>query len=364
MIMNISIDDINSWKNERNSPFRIEQKSIKKLLNQFVENHSDTSEKIIVPEHQRKVISTSEWARNIIYTIFNGFPLPHILLSQNIENNRIYYSLEDGLQRMNAISQFYHSEVFNDLDQENKNIFLDYEISIVILIDISPEITKQIFMFYNKGNKMSDGEIYHANISENGIYNICDYATCFEDDFTEQFRRLGFIKKQDTKSNTRYSNLKKYVEFSHTFAFVENDKWGDVMTEQSDQIIKTIQRPINLNTTRTRIQSYLNFMEKMICKLNIETKYIHNVIIDFGIIGGVYLYNIEMSKYQREKSINFQDVIDKANNFEELKAVINYKCPSSRMWNRKRWDNGLDSLKSYLENQIFYNQELGQIEIS
>ena len=91
-----------------------------------------------IPNHQRKPEWNKKQKSELIDTIFKGFPIGSIILSERIEEDTKYYDIEDGQTRLSNIQGYFMNRYplieetntyFKDLKQSEMNRFLDYKIS-------------------------------------------------------------------------------------------------------------------------------------------------------------------------------------------------------------------------------------------
>lgn len=61
-------------------------------------------------KYQRKLVWTIEEKEKFIDSIFNGFPVPLILVAQTKHKSQVVYEIMDGMQRLNAIISFIQNE--------------------------------------------------------------------------------------------------------------------------------------------------------------------------------------------------------------------------------------------------------------
>lgn len=95
-----------------------------------------------IPEHQRKPEWNTTQKSELIDTIFKGFPIGSIILSERIEEDVKYYDIEDGQTRLSNIQGYFMNKYplientdtyFKNLKIGEKNRFLDYKIPKIVL---------------------------------------------------------------------------------------------------------------------------------------------------------------------------------------------------------------------------------------
>lgn len=116
---------------------------------------------VFVPEHQRDYVWKLDKQQNLIRSVFNGYPIPSIMVTQD-ERNR--YSIQDGQQRLETFFRFYTGEFsfdgrhYDDLTDAEKKIFLDYIVPIIDTTGATLEQETEIYDLLNQGVALSDGE--------------------------------------------------------------------------------------------------------------------------------------------------------------------------------------------------------------
>lgn len=117
-------------------------------------------ELVLQPEFQRGFVWTPEHMENFIKTILDGYPFPEIYISQkgiDLETLSTQNVVVDGQQRLTTINRYIegghnfekHIPLFADLTEEEKRDFLNYDVTVRDLKDVSPEIMIEIFKRIN-----------------------------------------------------------------------------------------------------------------------------------------------------------------------------------------------------------------------
>lgn len=116
---------------------------------------------VFVPEHQREYVWPPAKQRALIETVFKGYPIPSIMVTED-EKNRL--SMNDGQQRMETFWRFYtgqftrNGQKFEDLSEDEKRIFLEYKIPIVDTTGATRDQEMEIYDLLNQGVALSHGE--------------------------------------------------------------------------------------------------------------------------------------------------------------------------------------------------------------
>jgi len=116
---------------------------------------------VFVPEHQRDYVWKLDKQQNLIRTVFNGYPIPSIMVTQD-ERNR--YSIQDGQQRLETFFRFYTGEFsddgvhYDDMTDAEKKHFLDYVVPVIDTTGATLDQETEIYDLLNQGMSLSDGE--------------------------------------------------------------------------------------------------------------------------------------------------------------------------------------------------------------
>lgn len=119
---------------------------------------------ILQPDFQRKFVWTSAHKEAFIDTILKGLPFPEIYTAQSgidIEKIETQEVVVDGQQRLSTLVQYIdepedskifgkHVPKFKNLGQDSQKEFLNYNVVIRDLEDISPDLIREIFKRINQ----------------------------------------------------------------------------------------------------------------------------------------------------------------------------------------------------------------------
>lgn len=119
---------------------------------------------ILQPDFQRKFVWTSNHKEAFIETILKGLPFPEIYTAQSgidIEKIETQEVVVDGQQRLSTLVQYIDEPAdskifgklvpkFKDLGTDNQKEFLNYNVVIRDLEDITPELIREIFKRINQ----------------------------------------------------------------------------------------------------------------------------------------------------------------------------------------------------------------------
>ena len=116
---------------------------------------------VFVPEHQRDYVWKLEKQQNLVRTVFNGYPIPSIMVTQDDRNR---YSIQDGQQRLETFFRFYTGEFsyegvnYADMPDAQKKQFLDYVVPIIDTTGATLDQETEMYDLLNQGMALSDGE--------------------------------------------------------------------------------------------------------------------------------------------------------------------------------------------------------------
>lgn len=157
------------------------------------------------PEFQRRLVWSREDKNNFVDTILRGFPFPEIYLADgevNLDTGEGTQLLVDGLQRVNTIYQYFSGDnelklinvpSYENLQKEEKQNFLQYDIAVRDLGSVSKEQIIEVFRRLNAtkyslsdieiSNAVYAGELkkfseaFSANtfFEEHSVFNAADY---------------------------------------------------------------------------------------------------------------------------------------------------------------------------------------------
>ena len=126
-----------------------------------------------IPEHQRYPQWSSEQKNSLIDTVFRNYPMNGIVVSQHVEDNGIYYDLEDGQTRLSNLQGFFLNEYpftlddgttmfYHELPRAEQRKFDSYRITLEILSDINEEghDISEAFHRLQCGTPLKDKDLY------------------------------------------------------------------------------------------------------------------------------------------------------------------------------------------------------------
>ncbi len=129
----------------------------------------------IAPDFQRRFVWTQEHQEKFIDTILNGFPFPEIYVCRgetNIKTLKTTEKVIDGQQRLTTIVNYIENNFerpltiikpFQELEDDEREMFLEYELVVRDIGKVSEEIIREVFRRINLTKfKLEDIEIHNA----------------------------------------------------------------------------------------------------------------------------------------------------------------------------------------------------------
>ena len=123
----------------------------------------DTAEDTMVrvPEHQRDYVWKAPKQEALIRSVFHGYPIPSLILTEDYRNR---HSVQDGQQRLQTLWRYYNDQFsyggkfFKDLTEAEKKVFLDYTIPVTDITGATEDEELDIYDLLNQGVALNDGE--------------------------------------------------------------------------------------------------------------------------------------------------------------------------------------------------------------
>ena len=124
---------------------------------------NEYEDELIIPDYQRDLVWDLNQKQNLILSILNGNPIGEFLFKKERDRKlgdvKIYWTVIDGQQRMNAIKSFFKGEFslpdgtyFKDLTYWDAREFLtNYSISAITVKDINKEQELDLYFKKNFG---------------------------------------------------------------------------------------------------------------------------------------------------------------------------------------------------------------------
>jgi hypothetical protein len=118
---------------------------------------------VLVPAHQRDYVWNHKKQQALIDSVFRGFPIPALMVTEDHRNRLI---LQDGQQRLETLYRFYSGEFtyegrrYADLPEEQQLRFLEFTVPIIDTTGATPDEVAEIYDRLNQGVALSHGEKY------------------------------------------------------------------------------------------------------------------------------------------------------------------------------------------------------------
>lgn len=214
------------------------------------------------PEFQRRLVWTNSDKAKLIDTVLKGYPFPEIYLANgdlNIETGEGTQLLVDGQQRVTTLVEYFESNPrlflkgntpYSDLEEEDKRRFLDYDVAVRDLGDVSSAQIIEVFKRINStAYGLTDIEV------NNALYNGA--LKTFADRYAsnEFFDTHRVFRAEDLK---RMGDLKYVLQLIGSMLggyFNRDDALEDLLSTYNDEF--PMEQEIG-----TRLDKTLAFIEE------------------------------------------------------------------------------------------------------
>lgn len=219
------------------------------------------------PDYQRKLVWKRAHKENFIDTILKNYPFPEIYLAPGVldqEELILIDEIVDGQQRLTTIRDYIEATDvfalasrsvprFSDLAVDARKRFLNYEVSVRYLKDVTPEQVREIFQRINKTDySLNSAERLHAQWGDSEF--ICFSKQLIEPDFDPENVLYIILPKE----------RKEFVDFFRG----EEDSEGGIFSETDLSRMYALQYIMTLVAT-LESQEYFARYERL--KSYIET---------------------------------------------------------------------------------------------
>lgn len=313
---------------------------------------------LIIPEHQRPFLWKLDQQYSFIESLINGLPVPDLLFSQTREDP-YHRSIEDGQQRILSIHKFVTGSnvnggpiyiriedpenpdqkkkvQFNDLPSELRYKFLNYNLWIKTVVDVSPKVISELFELYQNGTPLKPGHRYHNQKDSVLVAFAISTLMSGNSPYYQITQRL-WGDKDPSKDNKNYSNLDKAVCMIVGVAHGANN-----ITNSYNNIGRLLKTDFDHEVAHSRLSHVLNTMLSMadVAKYNKKQR---NRLWSPGTLSTYILF-----AFINDYDINWVAFAKKTKTFEMLVNTLNTSQSNSRAWNTTRWTNGIHNVNCYM----------------
>ncbi len=206
-----------------------------------------------IPKHQRFFVWDDKIQKKLIRTIFNGYPIPFIILVRHVDNT---FTIEDGQQRITTLKRFYTDtfacdiygdgilKKYSELSIQEKIVFNTYQIGcdVYLASQITPTQIIDIFMLLNQGKSLTDNEKYYARLDTAIFlygYNEIISMPALQDDIHLFMGKIGKSKSRSGMSDIigAFLAIKNSNISFLTNSYYKNGEHIDVPITEYDEAI-------------------------------------------------------------------------------------------------------------------------------
>lgn len=218
---------------------------------------------VTVPIYQREYVWGRTKQKNLLNTVYLGYPIPAILVTQDHMNR---YSIQDGQQRLETFYRFFNNmigddedKLFRDITPEKRQMFLNYKIPIIDITGANRDDESTIYDRLNQGTALSHGEKLH-NRRSTLIVNLTERLLMTVGSSLQPLASQVFENYLEV-SDLRHGNL------SNAIAYVAGAALGSsYITTSYDKLAPSLDgirlqdgtlQPIDEDLTQRRLQTLL-----------------------------------------------------------------------------------------------------------
>lgn len=229
----------------------------------------------LTPSYQRGFIWSPIDQKELIYTIFENFPIPNFFIRIH-QNGK--FEMVDGQQRSRTIYKFHKKEIklsnaeiekYNNLD-----LFYNYEIPVVFIENISDENIRRVYYLINKkGKNLNLPEVHRAQYHETLFLQLVEKVSNYQNfieldifsdnsknrlndrDFVQELLGYLVMYKRDKKQEVNFG----FEGIREKKDFIEKDiLTNDIDEIESDGLFKNFTDIIDKITS---LNTYYNISE-------------------------------------------------------------------------------------------------------
>ena len=308
---------------------------------------------LIIPDHQRYAgVWPEKRKQKFITSIHLNHPIPSILMgSIKKETTR---SLEDGLQRLKTLLEFYQNAItdsngayFKDYNPKEQSDFLNYHVPVVKYSGASEEARIQIFDNHQNGSPLKEGERLYAHSATRLVSFTIQALLTPGRGLYDRFAHVWGPRGGEKDKKNRRKDLHMAVALVAGIAF-----GPQFLTKKYDIIID--------NQLLTKEFDEEQVVKALTCLLEVYERVQEacpcppawlNRQFDAGQMSGyiVYsMYHAEDSEWEpiKEEWIRFftgirRDAGQKSKNMNrELEKTLHRDVGKARVWTLQRWQLG------------------------
>jgi len=177
-----------------------------------IDRDNTNNASIFIPQNQRYFVWPESHQKSLIDSIMNNYPIPLLVFTEYIENNKQIWHVQDGQQRLTTIQRFiqgkfeWNGKTFECFNGSEKLGFLGYQIACSIIKSPTDAQVADIFERLNKGKTLSHNDKFYNRKNDPIIdFTINELNSKFEKQF-KMYTNLN-IKNKKNKKRTELSDV-------------------------------------------------------------------------------------------------------------------------------------------------------------
>jgi hypothetical protein len=181
------------------------------LNNDFAGRHDDESfddnKPLRIHRRNRANVWTPKMDSDLLDSILKGYYIPPIICAEKQVNSRRIREIMEGGNRMSAIRKFYRRQ---DLTPDQLRKIDSFSIQLVVISNLTPKDTREMFRRLNKCVKVSDGQLYDMSQDDSPLVQEA-LALLNDPDYPLRTRISDLFFDTKNADNARRQNLENAI---------------------------------------------------------------------------------------------------------------------------------------------------------
>lgn len=286
------------------------------------------NEKLLLkPFFQRKLVWRKEHKIEFIKTILYNYPFPEIYFSDAANDQNLLGKKQwviDGQQRINAIYEYFNSDgdfkianskipSFDSLNESQKKEFLNYEVSIRDLGEMSEDLVRLIFTRINMTEfNLNAMEILNASYATTALFlftrQCIDESFEFDDYYLEEFKedelnpndRNFILSFFNTHSIFTKNDSKRMQDIQYFISLILTIEKG--YFHRNNEVLKAFESPYTNDKLKNTVLPSLKKIMSFIFDLNLGNKSFWTSKVN------MFTLIIELSKFDKFENLDINKV--------------------------------------------------------
>ena len=338
--------------------------TVRELSEKYTDNNEDGvtgygGKLDIRPIYQREFVYKEEQRKAVIDTVIQGFPIN--VMYWSVRENDKKFEIIDGQQRTVSICQYiagdfsYNERYFANLQDDEKNKILDYELMIYMCSGKDSERLKWFETINIAGEELTPQEIRNAVYSGTWVTDAKKYFSkrgCVASAIADDYMRGSAIRQEYLETAIKWVSKNKVTDY---MAKHQDYKNADSLRRHFDAVIEWIET--TFPNKRSKLMQKVNWgpLYDKYKNVKLNPKKIENEIVkllldeDIGKQDGVYPYIL--TRNEKYLSIRVFSEQIKRRAYERQKGVCkicneHFELSEMEADHKKPWSKGGRTIES------------------